>query len=304
MKRWPAPLALLTALAACGGGTTTGPGGDGDGIANMSAKIDNVLWRPSFAVTAINAAPGLYSITAARISASNNYTMVFALYNVRGTGTYALGAGVNTFGGTGQLSQPPSNGWSTPLNGAAGEFKITTLTATRMVAEFKFDTETLPPGSAVGPKVTEGVLDIPVSGTGGLALANQGSLLTGTVGGPFNAAAMAGSITNAGGANPILTLVANNGLRSITMSIANMTGPGVYTLSSTTPVRTIGVGGAPGNLFASWSSQTAGGSGTVEILSVTASRVIGNFNATVVPLGGGATGSLAVSGNFEMARLF
>ena len=303
MKSRAALLCLISLLAACGGGGTTGPGAN-NGITNVSMKIDGVAWNPIFEVTAINAGPGLYSISGVRTSGANNYTMVMTLYNIRGPGTYPMGAGVNVFGGTANLSQPPANGWTTPLNGASGQINITTLTATRLVATFAFDTQPLLTGSPGAPKVTDGVMDIPVSGTGGLALPNQGSMLVGTIGGPFTASGAQGSITNIGGTTPTLTFVAGNGTRGITISIANMTGPGAYALSATTPVRTIGVSGAPGNINAVWASQIAGGSGSVNITSVTASRVIGSFTATLAPLAGGATGNLAVSGNFEVARQF
>jgi len=64
------------------------------------------------------------------------------------------------------------------------------------------------------------------------------------------------------------------------------------------------VAGVPGNPMATWASQVAGGSGSVQVTSVTASRIVGSFSATLVPIAGGATGNLAVSGNFEIGRLF
>jgi hypothetical protein len=100
----------------------------------------------------------------------------------------------------------------------------------------------------------------------------------------------------------VFTLAANNSLRSVTISLASMTGPGAYTLSSTTPVRSIAVSGAPGNLLATWATQLPGGGGTVVISSVTTSRIVGTFTATLVPLGGGATGNLSISGTFDMGR--
>jgi hypothetical protein len=294
----------LVTLAACGGSSPAAPGGGNPNLPNMSAKIDGVLWEPTLAVQAVNFAPGLYTITAFRNTGANSYTMVLSLYNIKGPGTYPLGVITTVFGGSAVLSLPPSGGWSTPLNGTAGVIVITTLTATRMVATFNFDTAPLQAGSPGNPKVTEGRLDIPVTGTGGFALANQGSKMSGNIGGTFVASAVAGSLTNAGGSNPIFTLVANNGTRSITMSIANMTGQGTYPLQATTPVRSIQTSGMPGNLTATWGSQLAGGSGSITISSVTADRFIGSFTGTLMPVAGGATGSLPVSGTFELARLF
>jgi hypothetical protein len=294
-------LALLLALAACKSDSATGPGGT-DGLPAFTAKIDGTAWQATFAVTAQNPTPGLYSITATRTTGSNAYTMVFALYNIRGPGTYALGVAPNVFGGTAQLSQAPSSGWATPLNGVAGEIVITTLTATRMVATFQFTAEPILSGTTGTKVVTEGKLDIPVAGTGGVAPDNAGSRVTGSVGGAFSAAGATATITNVGGSNPIFTLVANNSVRGLSISLANMTGPGTYALSATTPIRTIGVTGTTGNLLATWASQGAGGSGSVTISSLTATRIAGTFNATLVPLGGGATGNLTVSGTFDMGR--
>ncbi|MSR21018.1 MAG: hypothetical protein EXR91_08570 [Gemmatimonadetes bacterium] len=77
--RLVATLLLSIALAACGGGSPTNPGGGGNGVTNFTAKIDGADWNAEFAVQAINSTAGLYSITALRTSGSNNYTMVFTL---------------------------------------------------------------------------------------------------------------------------------------------------------------------------------------------------------------------------------
>ena len=297
-----AALALLIGLAACSG-NSTGPGGNQNGIADFTAKIDGVAWQASLAVTAQNPIAGLYSITAFRTTGSNAYTMVFALYNIRGPGTYALGVAPNVFGGTAQLSMAPSSGWATKLDGVAGEIVITTLTSDRIVATFHFTADPILSGTAGTRVVTEGHMDIAVAGTGGLAPDNLGSKVTGTIGGAFSAAAATATITNAGGSNPVFTLVANNSVRSVTISLANMVGPGTYTLSSTTPVRSIGVSGVGGNLLATWATQLPGGGGSVTISSVTTTRIMGTFTATLVPLGGGATGNLAINGTFDMGRM-
>jgi hypothetical protein len=172
-----------------------------------------------------------------------------------------------------------------------------------MVATFKFDTQPILSGSPGTPKVTEGSMDIAVSGTGGFATANQGHKVTGNIGGAFAAASATGSLTTGGG-GPTLTVVAQNGTRNITLSVANMTGVGTYPLSNVLPFRSIQVGGAAGNPLAGWGSQAAGGSGSVEVSSVTSSRIVGSFTATLVPIVGGATGNLAVSGNFDIGRQF
>ncbi len=291
-------LVLSLVLGACGGGDPSNPGGGGNGITNFTAKVDGVDWNPEFAVTAINGAAGTYSITALRVSGSNNYTMVFSLYNITGPGTYPLGVGVFVFGGTALISQVGTDGWSTPLSGAAGQIVITTLSATRMVGTFEFVATPIT-GTAANKTVTQGVFDIPVSGTFGVlsATGNQGNSLTGNISGAFVASGALATLT---GATPQLTITAQNLVRSVSIGVANMTGPGTYTLSATTPVRTIQVGDGLG---AAWTSATAGGSGSVVITSVTATRIMGTFTATVIGVAGGASGPLSVSGTFNLGRL-
>ena len=298
--RLVATLLLLTATAACGGNSPTNPGGGGNGVTNFTAKIDGADWNAEFAVTAINGAAGTYSITALRTSGSNNFSMVFTLYNITGPGTYPLGVGVFAFGGTALISQVGTDGWSTPLNGVAGQIVITTLSATQMVGTFAFTATPLLGGAGASKVVTQGVFDIPVSGTGGVVstTGNQGSSLTGNVGGTFVAASALATVT---GATPVLTIVANNDVRTVSISLANMTGSGTYTLSATTPVRTIQAGNMLG---AGWTSGLTGGSGSVIITSVTATRIMGTFTATLIPVpASGASGNLAVSGTFNMGRL-
>jgi hypothetical protein len=278
--------ALVT--AACGGGGPTNPGGGG--VTNFTAKIDGTAWAPEFSPIAVNAAAGLYSISAFKSTGADNYTIVLSLSNITGTGTYPIGVTPQVFGASALISQAPSSGWSSPLSGDAGEIVITTLTATRMVATFEFLATPLM-GTAVNKTVTEGQFDIVVSGTGGLAAANQGSSLTGTIGGPFIGATGAVSL-NSG----TLTIVSTNPTRNITIGIANMTGAGSYTLGAS-PLRTIQVGDGVG---AVWTSNTSGGSGSVTISSATTQRIVGTFTAAVVGVAGSASGTLNISGSFNM----
>jgi hypothetical protein len=287
---------LVLALAACGGGdgpTNPFP----DGVTNFTAKIDGVDWNAEFAPVASNPQAGMYVISGVRTQ-GNVYTMVLTLNNITGTGTFPLGVNITAFGGYALLSDA-SNGWSTPLDGASGEVVITTLTATRIVGTFEFVADPLV-GTGAARTVTEGQFDITLTGTGGVALANQGSSVTGTIGGAFTSA-QATHVLSLGG-TPTLTIVANNTDRSVSMSIANMTGPGTYTLSASAPVRTIFANADLTNPSAVWRSDQAGGSGQVVISSVTTDRIVGSFTATLVAFGGGAAGNLSLSGTFTLGR--
>ena len=88
----------------------------------------------------------------------------------------------------------------------------------------------------------------------------------------------------------------------MSIALANVTAAGTYALSAVGPVRSIQISGIPGNAAATWGSQLAGGSGSVTITTFSASRVIGTFTGTLVPLAGGATGNLAIAGTFDMGR--
>jgi hypothetical protein len=288
---------LVLALAACGGGD--GPTNPfADGVTNFTAKIDGVAWNAEFAPVASNPQAGMYVISGIRTQGSA-YTIVLNLNNITGTGAFPLGVNLTAFGGYALLSDA-SVGWSTPLDGASGEVVITTLTATRIVGTFEFVAEPVV-GTGVTREVTDGQFDITLTGTGGVALPNQGSSVTGTIGGAFTSA-QATHVLSIGG-TPTLTIVANNTDRSVSMSIANMTGAGTYTLSGSAPIRTIYANAdLANNPTAVWRSDQAAGSGEVIISSVTADRIVGTFTATLAPFSGGAAGNLSVSGSFSLGR--
>lgn len=290
-------LLLFIAVSACGGGDPTNPGGNG--VTNFTAKIDGADWNAEYAPSAVNNSAGLYVITALRVTGSNNYSLIFTLANITGTGTYPLGVGLQMFGGSALISQPGADGWSTPLSGVAGQIVITTLSATQMVGTFQFVATPLL-GAGASKTVTQGTFDIPVTGAGGLAALNQGSSVTGTVGGTFVAAAATMLLTTGGTDN--LTIVGQNDVRTVTIGVANMTGPNTYGVSTSVPIRSIQVGGEPGDPLASWTSQLGGGSGSIVISTVTAQRITGSFTGTLVPANANATGNLTVSGTFSLGR--
>jgi len=265
-------------------------------VTNFTAKVDGVAWAPDISPTAINAAAGLYSITGFKSTGSNPYTIILSLANIPGTGTYPLGVTPQIFGGSAQISNLTA-GWGTPNTGADGQIVITTLSATQMVGTFNFVAAPLF-GSSATVTVTEGQFDIPVSGTFGMAAANQGSSITGTLNGAF-AASAATAILSGGN----LTVAATGGAptQTFTMSLGGYTGAATYTLSGSTPIRTIMIGDG---VSAFWTSNATGGSGSVVITSANSGRIVGTFAATVVAAGGSATGTRAISGTFSLGGSF
>lgn len=288
--------AVVVLLAACGSDPVT-PGGGGGGSAPMSASINGTQWSASTA-TAVRAGPGLYSITGIR-TATPNYTMIFQLYNIGSTGSYALGVGPQIFGGSAIVSSPTLGSWSTPLDGTAGTITINTLTATRIAGTFAYTTDSQ--GNPPTPlSVTSGTFDVPVTGSASALPDNAGSKLTATINGNAFVASAAGVTLS--GATPYLQIVGNDFNRSLSIGILNMTAAGTYPLGNT-PSRTVQYSATVSNVFSTWGSQGTGGSGTVIVTSVTATRIIGTFTATLTPVSGAAGGSLTVSGSFDMGRL-
>ncbi|MES1207088.1 MAG: hypothetical protein ABUS79_14215 [Pseudomonadota bacterium] len=295
---------LLTCAYATWGCGSGGPGGPSSGKNAFTAKIDGKAWASTAGaetVGAQHAGTGIYTITGLVLGSANAFGMSFQLYNIGGAATYPLGVGPQVFGGAVSLSSP-AGGWSTPLHGDAGQIVFATLTDTRMAGTFAFVATALP-GSTGTHTVTDGRFDLPVNtlpGAGPLP-DNAGSKVTGTLGGTPFAAGNATSILTTG-MPATLTITASNGERNLTISLAEMTGPGTYALSATNPIRSVQVSGVPGDPFPSWNSQVAAPGGSVIVTSVTASRIAGTFDAALAPLAGGATGPLAVSGAFDMGR--
>ncbi len=305
MGRIPA-VALAVALAgplmSCGGSDATGPGGEGTHF--IKATIDGAAWNSDAGAESFGVSitlPGLYSITGTKLG--GGYIMVLSLYNIGGTGTYPMGVGNLVAGGSAIVSDA-GGGWATPQSGAAGTLTITALTDSRIAGTFTFTAEALT-GTATGTKsVTGGSFDLEVKPTGAVgALPDYaGSSVTATIGGtPFTAAAATGQLTSG---FDILVVTGSNTTRSLTISLTDVSAPGTYALSGTAPTRTMGVTGVTSPLTSTWSSNGAGGSGSVTVTSITATRIKGTFAATLGPAPGTSTpGTLAItSGAFDIGR--
>jgi hypothetical protein len=88
--------------------------------------------------------------------------------------------------------------------------------------------------------------------------------------------------------------------RTILVAAANVTAPGTFQLTQGNPNGAIAsvIEGA-----AIWSSPLPGGSGTLTVSVLTATRVAGSFTFTGVPATSSATGTRAVtSGQFDLGK--
>lgn len=289
------PIALF--LAGCGGGDSgNNPGPDPSGP--FTATVDGAPFAADENLALAQAVPGVpgsYIIQGSRaLSGSDILSLQLLVYNVGGPGSYPLGAGPTVTGGMGLVSTP-TEGWGTPLSGAAGTLEITTLTPQRMAGSFHYSAEpTVGPASGTR-QVTDGEFDLLLgNATDPLPPlpASAGGFLRGTVGGAaFNAATVA---TSDFGSNFIVT--STNSTHAVSIVLQSVTAAGDYPLTSTPPSRTMTVQDEGSS--AQWGPGT-GMTGMVTIQSFTADRVIGTFTATLAPLSGTAS-TIDLSGSFDL----
>ena len=132
----------------------------------------------------------------------------------------------------------------------------------------------------------------PKGGTAGLSATINGASWLGSVG------AVATRTVEAG--DTIVAIGGSNTGESIIIGMAfNDVGPGTYG---------IGAAGEPANAnieegSAGWVANITGGSGSITVDSITATRVVGSFQYTAVPVSGTpATGDIAVTnGKFALS---
>lgn len=298
------PLALailiLTGLACGGGGNgnPADPGSPGNETHYLRAKIDGEAWSvPASGLNfgASHTIAGLYVIIG---QPTGGYRIQLVLSNITGTGTYPLGVGAAARGGTVTLSLSPAT-WTAPLSGDAGSITFTHLSDTLMVGTFHF-TATPVPGAATGTKsVTDGEFHMPVTTIGSIGPVpdNAWSEVRAMIAGdPWNAANIA---TNFGSGT--LSIVAFTNTRTVTMTFAEVQGPGTYEISSLPPLRYMtAIGNGVDPLVCCWGPYGAA-TGSVTITSITSTRIQGTFEASLEPSpGGSATGTLAIaSGTFD-----
>ena len=298
-----AALAALVATAACGGDGSTGPNNNNNGPTRMTATINGRAFSSNALgglekVVMVNRA--LHLVQGAQTAGTNATVILITLWNLRGPGTYPIGVGPTAVGGTGQVTEGGLS-WITPLTGTAGEVRITTLTDTRIAGTFTFTAEAV--GGSTGTRaVTNGQFDYPIEPQGNVVpLAdNAGSRVSGTIGGnAFYGATVAGGLIGTG--NTLIFNASSERGYYISFSLGSVTGPGTFALSTTSPFRYIVVAQAS-NLTATWGSPVnAGSNGSVVITSFTATRIVGTFTATLAA-NSGATGTVAVTGSFDIGR--
>lgn len=303
-SRGSAALIAVLLTAACNLDVAPPTRNDGElRTPSISARLDTVAWSDAAGVApteAASPAPGTYSIVAdGRISDGRAVRLTLSMSNIRGAGTYPIGVGPSVAGATATVVTSSGGAWAAPYSGIAGTLVLTEVTATRMRGTF---TMSLAPQSALAGtpiNVTGGQFDLPVTGAGagGVLPDNAGSKVSATLGGTaFNAA-----LVTSNGFSDGLQIRGTTDTREILIDLQDISAPGTYRLGEDTPGRFISVttSAVPAQ---QWTSTGAGSSGSVTVTSVTASRVVGTFAATLSPATG-ATGTLsATNGSFDIGR--
>ena len=294
-----AALALL-AVGGCGGG-----GGDNNGpgpsSGPMTAVVDGQNWSAqsnTVQAQTVPAVPGGFVIVGSEVDGNTARAITLSLYNIRGTGTYALGVLTTVIGGLatyGEGGGASAVGYVTPFNGHAGTVTLTTLTADRIAGTFSFDAFD---NVSTTKHITNGQFDLPLSSGGSLPAVpdEAGSLLRGTIGGDaYNASLVAVTQSGASG----LSFTSTSDTLSVTVILNGVTAAGTYPIDFQAG-RLISVGRIGGGSNATWGTGN-GTTGSVTITSLTATRAKGTFTGNLVAQqNSGATGTIAVTGDFDV----
>jgi len=273
---------------ACGGGDA-GSGGAGSGF---RAVIDGASWQAeplSIAATTAAGVPGGIVLVGSQTSGSLVRTLTISLNDLTGPGTYALGVGPGVYGGTASVGEAPlgsgaGHAWATPLNGRAGQITLTSV-GPRIIGTFAYVAEAGKGDTAGGTRtVTEGVLDLPLTGTLSPVPEGMGSKVTATLNGqPYNAWYVNGRFQDYTGAAGINVDTASSA-NALSLMLSGVGAPGSYALSDMAPLRTIIVGKTGGDATSCcWGLNGGSDEGTIVVTSLTAHRVQGTFSGTLSP---------------------
>ena len=301
-------LFLTLSLAACGGDKGTG-GDGGGGSGPISARIDGKAWASGEAMAKCQAMPlpGGLLIQGAQATSSSGTAVVITLYNIKGPGTYALGVGTTAFGGILAMTIADGKGgsktWVSTMDGLSGSITFTKVGADGVAGTFS---ATLEPGSDTdgsGIEITDGKFDLPLTGTLVPVPDNAGSRVVAKLNGePFNAVGVT-SLTATQLRGQGLQFSALSSGRSISMTLMDVEEAGTYSLKDASPVRTLAVVFSSAASTGSWGpTGVRQDSGVVVVTSLTATRAIGTFSATLSPqTGASATEPMVITdGEFDI----
>lgn len=291
-------LAILTTLAACGGGSIgpTPPPPPPGNSNSLTATIDGQAFAAS--PLTITAAANTSQLKGGLIFSGSTITqpsraLLISLARVNGPGTYQLGVNTGTNAG-GTLSMVVgTQTWWTPLMGDEGTLTITAMGNGRVQGRFTATLQPLSGGATGTVQVTNGLFNVPINpGYTAPAADDLGSTIDGAIaGGEFHGATVQGFFQ---GNTAIVSASTDQYLMTITMAPAEV---GSLPLGGTVPLRTVSVVQAAPFGGGSWGTLP-GATGTVTITSITANRIVGSVDVNLTGTGGG--GSLAVDLDFNV----
>jgi len=279
---------LLFALIGCSG---DGPSGTGASEYYLSARIDGVAWEadPSMIIATPGAAsaPGWLGFQGSSLSGGGR-TMAVNLSRIPGPGTYPIGINIGTNTGGIVTVAMGSQGWNTPLSGAAGSITLTAISNEAVTGTFQFSADRVGSTPVTSISVVEGRFRVPRSPGFVAATPDEvGSSASATIGGvPWNGA----TIVGVGSPQTLFTVSMSNDRYTMNVSVGPVTAPGAGPLTAGVPVRRVSVQRAGGGAW----GGTAGDQGTLTITSLSATRIAGTISATLAPIAG-TTGTLQIS---------
>jgi hypothetical protein len=209
--------------------------------------------------------------------------LALSLYNISGPGTYPLGVSSDVFGGTGQVGEGTGGGnsqaWITDNTGAAGSITVTSLSGGRIVGTFAFVAIPGHTNTVGGSRtVTDGALDLALSGTLAPVPANVGSRVTAQFGNQSYGAAAVNAVATSPLGGPGLQLSSTNKDHGLSIVLSEVSAPGTYALDNTGGVARLmdaGRNGGDANHCCWGGGHTGADVGSVTITSLTADRVRG-----------------------------
>jgi hypothetical protein len=180
---------------------------------------------------------------------------------------------------------------------------ITALTTTRIAGTFSFTAAASAGGAAGTRTVSNGAFDLAItSGTTTPVPESGRNVLRGTLNG---ASYNASTIVRIGTLATLLTFGGSNTQHSINITLQNVTTTGTYAVGPGNPVLAT-VGAPPGapvtGPLCCWNSN-AGGTGSLVVTSLTATRMAGTFTFTLPTAGSGAATApmVVTNGSFDIA---
>ncbi len=207
--------------------------------------------------------------------------------------------------------------WQASVLGGTGTIKVTSLTSTGATGTFSFEAVAAPNSGNSGTKdVTDGKFEVTFTTTAAMltpaparaagpsptAAVQPAGTCAGAVTGTANGGPWCGSgFVRASHSNGFFSLAAFDATAgAITFGLGQVTGPGTYSVTYLNPNGSSVIVATP--LGQGWNTFLPGGTGTVTIDVLTATRAAGTFSFEAVGATGGASGKFVLTdGKFDVA---